>query len=191
VATAREKRLQEAQRTIRLRQAQRVLEERAAIRGGQPLERQSAGKNIKKFATDPKVQRTALEVGAGTAATLLAPEVAIPAGIARAAPLIRAGASALFAGVGEAIGSLGAETIDPSEKPLERAGKTGLRGAAGEVGGRLVGGAVGRIFRPGTLTEGGKAARTIVESRGGVVTPGSALDANFISIYKTGHNLSG
>jgi hypothetical protein len=120
---------------------------------------------VYEYFKSPQGQRMALEVAGGTAAGLVAPQVAIPSLMARFGPrvgqvayralqssgMLRTGAMAGQSAVGSAGGSLAAEAVDPSgsfEAAARRAGESGVYGAAGSVASDAIGLAGRTAFQP-------------------------------------------
>lgn len=179
-------------------------EERATFEGGQASEQdrlvaesmapgispQESGRLLSEAGLDTgevkplisdKATRIILELagmvsGSGAAVFFLGSRLAGP--ISRLA--LRLGG----AGGGGAVGSLVAETVDPSEKPIEEAGKAAAIGMGGELIGAGVAAAGSKIIAPfrKNLMPGAQDAIDVVTEGGGVLPADRLVDSNLSSL---------
>ena len=122
--------------------------------------------------------RTALEIGGAIAGSEIMPQLGPAAG--RAVSRIATGAMNLLsrtagAGAGAAAGSLVAEPLSPTERPLKTAAESALAAGIGEVAGAPLRTGVSRL-REGsrTITPRGAEARQVLQGR---VLPGEATSS--------------
>ncbi len=147
--------------------------------------------DVGAFFTTPEGKRVLVEAGGGLALGLAAPEVGIPKLLSQLGVTLSVTARNLLsrmigAAGGEAIGSVVSETFDPSESPAQSAAAAAALGATGE-------GVAAGVFKAGQkalapfkskLEPGATEAIESVTKRGGIVTPGTALDSRTIDLLE-------
>ena len=148
--------------------------------------------NVRQF-TDilktPEVQRALIEVGISIPAVLLSPQMGIPkAGIAaaRTARAVNLASRATGAGTGMAAGSLIAETVDPSERPLKEAGDAFFVGAGSEIGASGILKIAGKVGAPlvRKLEAGAEKAIETAQQVGAAVLPGQATRSRIVDLLQ-------
>lgn len=140
-------------------------------------------RTVDEFTQSPEGQRLMLEAGGGIALSLVPPAAVAARLLPRAGPAI---VRAFQGGAGEAAGSLAAETIDPSESPVRSAALSFGVGTAGGALGEAAIPLVKKAFAP-TVGKLEPAARTLIRTvtgKGGIVTPGTALDSRSIDLLE-------
>ena len=164
---------------------------------GKPTFLQQAGEYLSDV-TPEQAGRFGLEVGGSLAATAIAPQVAIPARIAKyalpaATKLLtqypRTGAvagRALAAGGGAGAGSLASEAFDPTTHPWLTAGKAGAAALGGQAVGEMGGAVAKKVLAPmrGKEEPGAIAAQSLLRSKGASLTPGQYTKSQVLDVVE-------
>lgn len=141
---------------------------------------------INEFFSSPEGQRVILEAAGGTLGALFPPARLVKPvveALPRAGPIIT---RSFQAGAGEAAGSLVAETVDPSVSPAKSAAASFGLGAAGGAAGEAVIPVAKKVLAPFVkkLEPGARTLIKTVTGKGGVVTPGTALDFRSLDLLE-------
>tara|TARA_Y100000592_G_C5468031_1_gene317832 strand:+ start:792 stop:2735 length:1944 start_codon:yes stop_codon:yes gene_type:complete len=148
---------------------------------------------VEEYLTSPAFGRLVLEVTGGVVGTVVAPQIALPVYIGRAAAFVRPALQAVAtrmtgAGLGEASGALAAQSFDPREsvsKEMLRAFATGATAeGVGTIANRAIAKALGKNKK---LIDGAEeAVETIEQQRKKILANPKDYDRKILDATKTG-----